>query len=443
MSRRDLWVKLSERFDPFAYTPPQWRAARPRSPAAEILTLLEEPFAAETRFLVAGTIGTGKTTELLRIREARELKEMVVFLDLARYFDQRGNPEALQHVSQWEVCFLAGLTIAGAFTERYQQKLPEQLIARLAEAHQLAAKAAEMETSPSVDAAMSIATLLKVGAAIAGVAGANAAALAVLTAGTTVPEVIKNWNLPIGRRKKRISDDDDGAKSVLNCVNAIIGHIQSADVPGKPVLLVVDGLDLIRDAERGVELFVESNLLARLECRTVICAPYGLRHDVAYTGTRFRATTLVNEPVLDQHEPTRHGPGIAFFRELFERRTRDLNEANVIAPAQLDHLAYGSGGRARNFVKLVQASVQLAWRADSDTLTQDIIDAALDAERRQIEHGLHTGHVALLRAVRDDPQHRLPRDELTFELLLWSKLLPYPDGSEWFYPHPLLARFLA
>jgi hypothetical protein len=46
-----------------------------------------------------GTVGTGKTTELLRLAEARAGKELVVFLDLDRHFsDVLGDAPALQHV---------------------------------------------------------------------------------------------------------------------------------------------------------------------------------------------------------------------------------------------------------------------------------------------------------------------------------------------------------
>lgn len=67
--------------------------------------------ASDTRILVTGTIGTGKTTELLRVVEARDGQELVVFLDLARHFDRLGRIEGLQHVNQWEVCFLVGLAL--------------------------------------------------------------------------------------------------------------------------------------------------------------------------------------------------------------------------------------------------------------------------------------------------------------------------------------------
>ena len=57
--------------------------------------------------------------------------------------------------------------------------------------------------------------------------------------------------------------------------------------------------------------------------------------------------------------------------------------------------------------------------------------------------GLNRGHMEILQAIAADPEHRLPRDELAKKLLTTGALLPYPDGSEWYYPHPLLMiRFL-
>jgi hypothetical protein len=155
----------------------------------------------------------------------------------------------------------------------------------------------------------------------------------------------------------------------------------------------------------------------------------------------FQLQPLVNEPVLDQHDPSQPGPGRAFFTELFQRRTEDLGGAPLIEPRLLDHLAFYSGGRARDFVKMIRLLAQEAWQADVDAATDDIIDSVIDQERRLLETGLHRGHIDVLEAVMRDPDHRLPKDDLVWELLTLSRLLPYPDHSEWFYPHPLLTRY--
>jgi hypothetical protein len=70
--------------------------------------------------------------------------------------------------------------------------------------------------------------------------------------------------------------------------------------------------------------------------------------------------------------------------------------------------------------------------------TRAIIDGVIDKQRRAKEVGLSTGHIRVLEGVMADPDHRLPEDKLTSTLLATGALLPYPDGSEWYYPHPLL-----
>lgn len=65
----------------------------------------------------------------------------------------------------------------------------------------------------------------------------------------------------------------------------------------------------------------------------------------------------------------------------------------------------------------------------------------IDERRRNIERGLHTNHLQLLQSILDDPEHRLPADvaDATLDHLLTSfRLLPYPNQSEWYHPHPLL-----
>ena len=51
MSRRDLWRKLYERFDPELPAPMEWRAPRPHSPAKKMLETLDRPFGTPWRWL--------------------------------------------------------------------------------------------------------------------------------------------------------------------------------------------------------------------------------------------------------------------------------------------------------------------------------------------------------------------------------------------------------
>jgi hypothetical protein len=114
MSRRDLWREFYDRFDPELPAPMEWRAPRPHSPAKRMLETLDRPFGTP-RILLMGTVGTGKTTELLRVTEEREQRELVVFLDLERHFTNVvKDPNALYRIQAWEVCFLAGLARVGA-----------------------------------------------------------------------------------------------------------------------------------------------------------------------------------------------------------------------------------------------------------------------------------------------------------------------------------------
>lgn len=438
MSRREVWQQLYQRFDVYEYvTSSRWRAARALSPARKIIEILSTPFASDARILVTGTIGTGKTTELLRVVEARANHEFVVFLDLARHFDRLGRIEGLQHVSQWEVCFLVGLALYRTAEELLGFPFPKDVLKDLASAWGELARASGTPQPAQVDLGKLAKALVSVGAAIVGGPGAAVAGAGV---GAAAEAVRANWNLPMGASSVRIPDDDEQVKTMLNTVNRVIGEVQTRH---RPVLLVIDGLDRIRDIERARELFVESDVLARLACRVVLCGPFALRHHpTASAVPRFQFQPLVNEPVLDQHDPTKPGPGLPFFTELFQRRTTDLDGASLVAQPLLDHLAFYSGGRARDFVKMIRLIAQEAWQADVDAATDDIVDSVIDQERRLLETGLHRGHIDVLEAVMRDPDHRLPKDDLVWELLTLSRLLPYPDHSEWFYPHPLLTRHL-
>lgn len=440
MSRRPIWQTLHDRFDPAQPVENAvWRADRVRSPAVAISRALDRPFGVP-KVLFTGTIGTGKTTELLRIAGERASKEFVVYLSLERHFQEVvGDPAALHNVSAWEVCFLAGVALLRAARERLGFDLPEAHVKDLEDAWRAAAKAADAtRAEPQLDVAKlgkSMVLMASAGAAaIAGPAGVAAAT------GLHVLEAVADagrWSLPFGIKKRALPDQDTQVQTLLACVNVLIGLIQQR---GTRVLLIIDGLDRIQDFEKARELFIESSMIGSLSCRLVLCGPYVLRYNGAINAVRGFSDVppLVEEPVLDKADPTKPGPGVAFLRDVFARRVADVRGPPLVGDRELGKLAYYSGGRAREFVTLIRAAVTRAWDADAERVDEAIVDDAIDERRRRRETGLHVGHEKIMAAIAADPEHRLPADPLAHDLVAYGAVLPYPDGSEWYYPHPLL-----
>ena len=447
MSRRQTWEEIYRRFDPFRPAEnPSWRAERPRSPANDLIRLVAMPFG-DARALVTGTIGTGKSTELLRIAEARSSQDLVVVLDLQRHFSQVvGDENALRNIEAWEVVFLGALAVVRMANEILPYSIPQHLLDDLARAWDKAAQATDTPRSAGLQldaAALAKAMIVIVSAAIPTL-GATASTIAATGVGLKVLETAAGglrWNVPIGQAKKQKADQDTEMQSLLHAVNAIIGYVQSKT---SRILLMIDGLDRIADLDRAEALFLRSEMIAQLECRMIVTGPFSLRsHPAAGAIPRFRTILpLVNEPVMRKDDPAKPGPGVPFFCDLYRRRVQDLKAEGLIPQEILERLAYYSGGRARDFVKSIRVVAEQAWLDDVSTIDLNLANRVIDEARRLLETGLDEAHIDVLEHIMQNPLHRLPGDGKARDLLTYGHLLPYCNESEWYYPHPLLLMHL-
>ncbi|MDI3285951.1 AAA family ATPase [Polyangium sp. 15x6] len=440
MSRRDTWLTVIDRFDPeLSPRNPAWRTPRSRSPAGTICEWLDIPRGIP-RLLVTGTIGTGKTTELQRIAEERAGKEFVVFVDLERHCSEVvHDAQAIERVSPWEVCFLMGVALLRAAEERLAYHLPEEHRKDLEKRWAALAKRTNADAPPQIDiAALAKSMVVLASSAATGAPAAVGAGLQLLKAGT---ESVK-WTAPFGKTQKALADQESDVQALLDCVNTLIGLVQQR---GSRILFIIDGLDRIRDFNRAKALFLDSVLISQLACPMVICGPFALRHHPATAAIRgfHDVPSLVNEPVLLKAEPQKRGPGIDFFRDLYTRRVSDLPDGpSLFTAEQIDELAYYSGGRAREFVAFIYRAAGLASLDDLAQATDALVERVLDEFRRKRETGLNKGHIRTLEEIAKDPDHRLPEGNLAQELLTYGTLLPYPNDSEWYFPHPLLLRHM-
>lgn len=427
---RATWEQIYRRFDP--EVPPAnaaWISERPDSPIADILRDLARPFGAP-RVLLGATPGTGTTTELLRLQRAASARQIVVLLDLVDHFTgQVRDLAALQRLTPQELVFLIGLKLLRAAQVHPEVQPVDPALARQLSTAWRAILAQEAGAeAPQVD----VAHLLKlIASGLVEQAAGERAAQAIETAAGAL-----QWNLRLGGSHPALDDQDRRSLELIDVVNRIAAHLST----GRDLVVLIDGLDRVDSLEAAERLFIRSQLIGLLSCALVIAAPLVFRHALPNTVTRaLRFRVLHNAQVLDRHDPAAPGTAIPFFREMYRRRVADLPGGLEGLPEPvLDRLARFGGGRGRDFVRLVRELAGLAWDADVAVATDAMADQVITSLRRDVGHGLNARHIALLEQIRDDPDHKLPEDPAALDLLRYFRIMPYANGDEWYYPHPVL-----
>jgi hypothetical protein len=437
-----IWAELYERFDPekpaFDRT---WRVERTYSPAKEISRELARPMGGHKRFMILGGLGSGKSTELYGIAEDRSREGPVVFVDLVRHFEERvGDAAALDRVQPWEVLLLVGLAVYRAGEGRFGHRWDKELRKRFDDAGRAFEDEAEQG---SFDAAqLASAVFVLAGGAMGGLV-AGPAGVAVGAGLAAVGEVGKSatWRFKIGipGREAR-SDQDARVQRLLDVVSSLVGELQASYACRLTIFL--DGLDRIKNRERIQALFVESSLLGSIGCDVVLTGPMALHWgSLRKHVRRFTTKILTNAPVIDRRDPwswTPGGPGIGLCLEVYRRRTTDL-PAGLVPEPLLRKLAYYSGGRMREFVRLVREISGPAWDRSLPHADEGVVERAIEHMREETEGGLTRRHLDVLRGLLDDPGE-LPDDDVVGEMLDVCLILPYPNESEWYFPHPLLLK---
>ncbi len=436
-SLQRFWEAVYTTFDPIEpVVDPLLRVPRfgAYSPVEKIVPSLLVPFGTR-RILVAGSIGSGKSTELLTVAERLAPQRVVVLFDLWRHMELSvKDVSALEHLQAWELIGLVGLAVLRAGTERFGHEWRG--------ADQDLAKALSDQASGSAQldiAKLATGLAVTVGGAIAGAAGAAA-----INSGL---EVLKSagdaWTWQVGLRgTRRRSDQEEGVRGVVAATKSIIESL-TADLGGRKIVVIIDGLDRVQTAEGFERLFVDSNLLRALPCDVVVSAHLAM---VQRYGGRLRIFDqrhdLANEPVADRDDPWKPGPGIPFFRELVDRRLESLEGVDVpddvLPDPLLERLAWCSGGRPRDFLGFMRTIAEHAYASRSARVDAELVARIIDKARRDVSMGLNSDQIELLESLVRDPARRLPGSDVACDLLEQQLILPYPNEDTWYLPHPLL-----
>lgn len=198
------------------------------------------------------------------------------------------------------------------------------------------------------------------------------------------------------------------------------------------LLLIVDGTDKIplTDAER---LFVlESEQLLAIEALVLYTAPITFK----YGGTS--VSKLDTDEVLpiiklQEREGGRYEAGWAAMREMLGKR---IDPNSFTDPALIERLIEYSGGHPRELLRLVRLACELT---ELDRIQPPTLEKAIDKLAADFRYWLQPEDYTLLTRVDADNGAHIGNDERVRQLLWRLALLQYNDGS-WRHSHPVVRR---
>jgi hypothetical protein len=228
-------------------------------------------------------------------------------------------------------------------------------------------------------------------------------------------------------------------------LNTLIEDVESRT--DRPIVLLIDGLDKIRDSNVISLNFLEKQFLNGPKCRVLYTGPLDLYYSTQFgeTRNRFSIIPFSNIKLRERDGGGKNEEGYACMRRVVTQRLKSLNFAPeaVIDTVSLDLLIQGSGGVMRDLIRLVASAVLHAEIAEEPRITERAVYKALNGLRISLVAQLDSEYEAVLEKVRathkrvDDEKERERCDQLLRNGVILSYI---NDGSDdiWYDVHAAL-----
>jgi hypothetical protein len=399
--------------------------ARSEEPASEQLAS-ELRFHGTHRFLLAGAVGSGKSTELFRMFKAMQddARYVTVLLDLFEQF-------RVDSLSAGQVIFLVALAVLRA-SEVDAGDLEE----RLREAYLGVVDGADARDLNVGRLITGLATL------VAGAATGAGGAVVANAAGKAIEAVDLRVALP--GRGRTLEANDPRAQRLGSALNEAVRKARDAQ-KGRRFLVLVDGLDKVRDDGLVRDFFCNGVLASRdvTGLDLVYAAPPSLRFQVGYGGgTGFQMIRL-GLFRLFHRDGTDDRAEFEAMRQVLLRRIEStgLDPATVLPDRAegeaIDETIRATGGLARDLIHVVRRAIVQAPK-DGPRASLRREDLAAGVRKRAMDYLdlLDLERERLLAETWREKQR--PGGAQVDHLLNDNLILCYDNGTPWCRPHPMV-----
>ncbi|MBI3797568.1 MAG: HEAT repeat domain-containing protein [Deltaproteobacteria bacterium] len=410
------WAAIGNTFAPFDPVPPsrldQWFVERPNR-TAEYLVRLLSPERLPGRHILVGQPASGKSSELTKL--AAELQKQ--YDALVVRFDMTDNTD-VERANPVEVLFLMGAAIFKvAAAELPKDRQPDrQLLENLKGGLETLVQTHTANTKYMVNLDKLLGGLVVFGgAALAGPVGAAVGAAASQMIVQTIAEKFMPFRFTSGTNTQvvRKLEVEPQIEAMVEVLNQIIDDVRSRT--DRPLILLVDGLDKLRDVDVISLNFLEKKFLNSPAYSVLYTGPLDLYYSPQFGEVRTRFP-IVPFPHVKLHARDNHNQpddrGYDVMQMVVFRRLESLGltPQGVIADEALAMLITGSGGVMRDLIRLIQSAALQAEIAGKDSIEKPEAAKALNELRRQLMAQLTPEYHEVLQAVRSTHQ-RVDKDD--------------------------------
>jgi len=398
------------------------------------LVLEMHPDRVALQTVLTGHRGSGKTSELAKFAQLIQDQYFVIWLDLET--SAGGDIHALSQLDVLSMMGFAVYKIAEAgLSSKPDKTLRDELEKSLATLIREETEKEDFE----IDVSQILGTIACFGI---GLVGGPVAATA---AGKVINGLTSGAPFTLGAAGKTLRKLEMSPRlsEVILRVQAIVRDVE--DKAGKPLFLIVDGLDKVDNLAHAHALFADSWVLHTPPCRAIYTAPIVLCYHPDYSQVRSRFPT-VEFPNVKLHESgqpdVRYERGWQTMREVVHKRLQSLGMAteDVIAPEALDLLVGMSGGVMRQLISLMRDAILEAEVNSQRRVDRLIARKAAYSEQRKYSRPLGRTEFEELQGFL--VTHRRSGTEVGDNLILNLYILSYVNDSVWYDLHPLVRMIL-
>ncbi len=437
----ETWKSLYNLFNPtqrLELSDQDLYVSRPGSVAETIAADLRLDLEPEGKWVVCGSMGSGKSSELVHLGALLEDSHAVVGVDL---LESVGGVDLIQPS---EVMFLIGAAAVRTAKEVLDHQVDKKLVEKLLTAFKglLSSEGHTVDLGKLLQGVALFAANLAApgaGAAVGAATGAAGAAAGALgeKAKTTIRRTSK-----LGGLTRPVKEGEPDFERLREAVDDILDDVSAH----RPPVVLVDGLDKIQELGTIRDLFASHRILALPRAQVVYAGPITLMLNAEWqaAGGAFKRGRLTNvviqQPDLEWvqlSDESLEAGGEAMHNVVRRRLERlGLAQSRVFESGALPVLTQASGGLVRDLIQLVNRAVRRALHDSEEKIGVATAEAAVVEFRKEYEVTLNTRRVDELIKVRNRGEPS--GEDVGHELLLWGYVLPYQNGRVWFERHPIL-----